>query len=365
MSVYLRSDTGTYRVDFTYLDPVTGQERRFRRMTGSRLKRDAEEMERKWRVEAETPPKPVQEQRNRAAFSGFAKHWLDTDVAVNGKPSYHRSTAQIIRVHLVPFFGDRDLREIGPEDIAKYKASKKKVLAPKTINNHIGVLSPMWAMAIEWRYAEVNPVTGTGMLEVPKEEMAFWEPAQSAAFLEAVAKQRPEWHAFFLCALRTGMRLGELLALTWGDVDFVTHQINVRRSYSHGSLGTPKNGRSRTLPMSPDLSATLKAHRHLKGDLVFSGPDGGYLDRNRVKHHFWGGIKAAGVTLIRIHDLRHTFASQLVMKGVPLKGVQELLGHATMEMTMRYAHLAPGAKADYVALLDGGAVSPKASASTP
>lgn len=353
MSVYLRSDTGTYRVDFTYQDPVTGQERRFRRMTGSKLKREAEELERRWRQEAETPPQPAEAKKNRAAFSGFAKYWLDTYASVNCKPSYCRSSEQIIRVHLVPYFGDRDLRDIGMELVEAYKAQKVKAkLAPKTVNNHLGVLSIIFKKAVQWRYAEVNPVTGAGLLAVPDEPMAFWVEEQSDAFLTEVQRHRPEWHAFFLCALRTGMRLGELLALTWGDVDFKVNEITVRRSWSHGKLTTPKNGKTRTLPMTPELALALKGHRHLKGDLVFADADGHYLDRNRVKSRFWMGIRAAGVKEIRLHDLRHTFASQLVMAGVPLKAVQEYLGHATLEMTMRYAHLAPKEKEAWIARLD-------------
>ncbi|MCB9684660.1 MAG: tyrosine-type recombinase/integrase [Alphaproteobacteria bacterium] len=85
---------------------------------------------------------------------------------------------------------------------------------------------------------------------------------------------------------------------------------------------------------------------------MFCDEQGGILNRNKVNHPFWTCISIAGVKKIRIHDLRHTFASQLVMKGVPIVAVQELLGHATLEMTMRYAHLAPGATAEYVKLLD-------------
>ncbi len=109
------------------------------------------------------------------------------------------------------------------------------------------------------------------------------------------------------------------------------------------------------MPASPELVEAFKAHRHMNGDLVFCTSEGGYLDRNKVKHPFWTCTRAAGLPEIRIHDLRHTFASQLVMRGVPLNAVKELLGHATIEMTMRYAHLAPGASSAYVALLDAPA----------
>ncbi|MCB9684659.1 MAG: tyrosine-type recombinase/integrase [Alphaproteobacteria bacterium] len=116
------------------------------------------------------------------------------------------------------------------------------------MNNHLGILSKLFKKAIDWRYAEVNPVTGVGALKVPPQDMDFWVPAQSNAFLDA-ARERDDWYPFFLCALRTGMRLGEILALRWDDVDFSIGTIFAQRSFSHGAMTTPKNGRSRHLPM--------------------------------------------------------------------------------------------------------------------
>ena len=131
--------------------------------------------------------------------------------------------------------------------------------------------------------------------------------------------------------------------------------IRITWNYTHGQLGTPKSGHGRVIPMSSALAAALQAHRHLRGKLVFSKEDGSYLHRSRVKHPFWTCIQVAGVPKIRLHDLRHSFASQLVAKGIPLKGVQTLLGHADIRMTMRYAHLSPSETARYVEVLDAPA----------
>jgi len=104
--------------------------------------------------------------------------------------------------------------------------------------------------------------------------------------------------------------------------------------------------------MTDELASALRGHRHLRGELVFCATDGGYLDRNQIKHPFWTCTRAAGVPEIRIHDLRHTFASQLVIKGTPLKVVQEYLGHSDIRMTMRYAHLTPSTRREYIKVLD-------------
>jgi integrase len=270
-----------------------------------------------------------------------------------------------MRVHLVPFFGHADLRVIDAEMVARFKATKAQTHAPKTVNNMLGVVSTLFKFAVRWRYCEVNPVTGVGLLKLPPQEYSFWDRQQSDAFLEAAVEVVPRWHPFYLCAIRTGMRQGELFALRWDDVDFVKNQIRVVWNYTRGHLGTPKSGHGRIIPMSPQLAATLKAHRHLRGPLVFCSDSGGYLTRDRVKRPFVRAVRKAGLPMIRLHDLRHSFASQLVMAGVPLVAVQQYLGHSELTMTMRYAHLSPAARQAYVEVLDGdddaGEVIPAAS----
>ena len=348
----IRKRNGVYFVDFRYNHPVTGESSRFRRMTGhGTTKKEAEKLELLWRREVSTPPAPVVK---LAAFSGFAKKWLDTYLKTNRKHSYYRTSEQIIRVHLVPFFGDRELRSVEPEQVEEYKAAKVAALSAKTVNNHIGVLSMIFRKAVEWGYCERNPVTGVGLLRLPPQEFKFWDRQQSDAFLAALGEAEPAWVPFFLCALRTGMRLGELFALRWDDLDFVKRQVRVVWSYTHKRLGSPKNGKGRTIPMSPELADALRGSRHLRGPLVFCRDEGGYLTRDMVKHPFDRATRKAGLQAIRLHDLRHSFASQLVMAGVPLTAVKEYLGHSDLTMTMRYAHLSPTAHHDYVARLDGG-----------
>ncbi len=253
-------------------------------MTGhGTSKREAERLELQWRREVTTPPAPVVKM---AAFSGFAKKWLDTYIKTDRKHSYYRSTEQILRVHLVPYFGDQDLRTVEPEQVEAYKAAKVAGLAPKTVNNHIGVLSILFKKAVDWGYCDRNPVTGVGMLRLPPQEFRFWDRQQSDAFLDALLQVDPSYHPFFLCALRTGMRLGELFALRWDDLDFVKCQLRVVWNWTHGKLDSPKSGRGRSIPMNPELVDALRDHLHLRGRLVFCREDGSYLSRDMVKHPF-------------------------------------------------------------------------------
>ena len=127
----------------------------------------------------------------------------------------------------------------------------------------------------------------------------------------------------------------------------------MRRSVTRGFVTEPKSGKGRDIPLGDEAIAALKAERHLRGPLVFCDAAGRMWKKNEVKHPLWRACRKAGLRQIGWHVLRHTFASHLVMRGAAMKVVQELLGHATIEMTMRYAHLSPDVPRHAVKLLDG------------
>lgn len=113
----------------------------------------------------------------------------------------------------------------------------------------------------------------------------------------------------------------------------------MRRSVWRKQIGAPKSGRAREVPLNDRALHALRGHRHLRGPLVFCKDDGSQLSAEMAEVAIRRTSKKAGLRKMGWHSLRHTFASQLVMKGAPLKAVQELLGHATIGMTMRYSHL--------------------------
>jgi integrase len=148
-----------------------------------------------------------------------------------------------------------------------------------------------------------------------------------------------------LLSLNTGLRRGEVFSLTWGDVDFANANLTVQGSKA-------KSGRTRHIPLNEEAISTLRAwkpERARSTDLVFSGNGGTVL--NNVRRAWLGVLRVAGIEKFRWHDLRHSFASNLVMAGVDLNTVRELLGHSDYKMTLRYAHLAPEHKAAAVAKL--------------
>ncbi|MBN2342917.1 MAG: site-specific integrase [Deltaproteobacteria bacterium] len=171
----------------------------------------------------------------------------------------------------------------------------------------------------------------------------------------AAASYNPEWHAMIFVALRTGLRYGELCELRWHDVDLKNGRIMVNRSFTEGHVKKPKSNKSREIPLSDEVLKFMKNYRHLKGELVFCTSNGGRRFHQRADVGLKLCCKKANIRPIGWHTLRHSFASHLVMRGATMVAVQELLGHSSVEMTMRYAHLSPRVKRDTVNLLDTAA----------
>jgi integrase len=147
----------------------------------------------------------------------------------------------------------------------------------------------------------------------------------------------------YLTAAFTGLRLGELLSLRWGDVDYAGEAIRVRRSYNvHGGLGTPKSGKVRSVPMVADVAralAALQTRDRFTGDedLVFPGEIGGFQDATALRVRYRRALERAGLRRLRFHDLRHTFGTLAVRKA-EVPAVQAWMGHSDIHTTMRYVH---------------------------
>jgi integrase len=154
--------------------------------------------------------------------------------------------------------------------------------------------------------------------------------------------------ALFLTAAYTGLRRGELLALRWSDIDWLAAKIRVRRAYVRGGYTTPKSRRgSRAVPLAVRLAAELELHfkrsiYQADDDLVFPHPRTGHpLDPSKLARRFKAALRAAQVRQVRLHDLRHTFGTRMAAAGVPLRTLQEWLGHQDIQTTMIYSDYQP------------------------
>jgi integrase len=199
--------------------------------------------------------------------------------------------------------------------------------------------------AVIWKYLKENPAQYVSKPRAERKEMGFFTPKEIKIFLE---NARPRAYALFATAILTGLRLGELLALQWGDISWSTSQIYVRRSLYKGRFIEPKSRYAvRSVALTPKLATILKKHRlsspPSEFDLVFCTKDGKPLDHsNVINQEFLPTLRRAGLRRIRFHDLRHTFASLLLHQGENIKYVQRQLGHASVQTTLDlYGHLLP------------------------
>ena len=286
----------------------------------------------------------------------FAPRFLE-HAQTNNKHSTARSKGHIVEKHLVPLFGTKKLDAIGPSDIEAFKALALKRLTKKTVNNILGVLHKLFGVAVEFGVIGAGPKIR--WLKAPKPEFDFLSVEEAK---QLVAHAEPgRWRTMIVLALNTGLRIGELAGLAWDCVDLHGGRLIVKRAVYKGRLDTPKGGRTREVPLNATAAEALRAlPRRLGCAWVFpqkdDRPDAEPTFIRNPQHACVDAIvrnaERAGLRRIGWHSLRHTFASQLVMSGRTLQEVQELLGHATIEMTMRYAHLSPEAKKDAVRALD-------------
>ncbi len=183
---------------------------------------------------------------------------------------------------------------------------------------------------------EKHPQGRSGDIEV-------FSPEEVWALVRAAASQQDG--AIFLTAAFTGLRMGELIALRWRDVDFPGSTIRVRASYAGAQLTTPKSGKVRAVPMAPDVASALAqlSRRELwlaDDDLVFVGETGSYVDGSALRRRYKAALVRAALRPLRFHDLRHTFGTRMIAKA-DIRRVQEWMGHADVQTTMKYLHYAP------------------------
>lgn len=236
-------------------------------------------------------------------------------------------------------FGARQLSDITPLMVDSYVAQRSRVRKPATVNHEVGMLRHMYNKGMEWEKAIDNPVQHARPLRVNNRRLRYLSLEEIDRLLDiADAVLRP----LLIVALHAGLRRGELFSLTWPDIDMKAGVIRVIQT---------KNGERRDIPMTPTLWDTLqRLPRRLGSEYLFPGKTGnGLVD---IRKRFNSALRKVGIEGFVFHDLRHTFASHLVMSGVDLMTVKELLGHKRIEMTLRYAHLAPDHKRAAVNRLD-------------
>jgi integrase len=234
------------------------------------------------------------------------------------------------------FFGDIYLDEIKPLNIEEFRRWKlDRGAKHSTANRTLTCLRTMLYKAIEWGYLKENPMIKVKLYKEDTRRLRFLEKEEIGRLLYHCS---PHINNITLFALNTGMRRGEILGLKWSAVDFNNDLIYLHKT---------KSKEKRIIPMNSLLKKLLlNIREHSISEYVFCNKDGNQI--KSIDTGFKKALKRAGIDDFRFHDLRHTFASHLVMRGVDLSTVKELLGHRSMEMTLRYAHLSQGHKSKAV-----------------
>ncbi|WP_028065793.1 tyrosine-type recombinase/integrase [Solirubrobacter soli] len=287
-------------------------------------------------------------------------------VAIEGaRKSYRQNLDSMQRVHISPALGKRKVGEVSTEDVERLATRMlARGASPKTVRNVMTFLHSIFGLAVRKGWASHNPVEDAAR---PKRRRAgdanpdlqFLTPAELDRVIDVIPDhvvdkdaRGPVIRLVLLAAGTTGLRQSELLGLRWRDVDMRAQRLRVRNAWvrsEHSGEGKSDLSTKRSVPMTDRLTGELRAWRLRTvysddEDLVFGHPDLGVpLDRTKLSRKFKEACEEAGVRVIRFHDLRHTFATTLAAAGVPLRTIQEYLGHADLKTTQIYAHYAPSA----------------------
>jgi integrase len=317
-----------------YIDYRTSDGKR-RRETIGPSRQLAENVLRKRKVEMAEGKYLDKAKQEKIKFEDFCQEYFN----MHSKP--HKKSWQMDYFHLEElkrFFKGQYLYAITTSDIEKFKVERLKKVSSSTVNRQLGVLRSMFNKAIAWGKLDKSPMRSVEFLKEPKGRLRFLEREEIAKlFSNCSRKLRP----VVTVAIFTGMRRGEIFRLKWHDID-------VRRNII--TLLDTKNGDKREVPMNEQVkTALIRVPKHPESPYVFCNEEGQPL--HDIRKSFWTALRKAGIKDFRWHDLRHTFASQLVMSGIDLNTVRELLGHKDITMTLRYSHLSPSYKHRAVEIL--------------
>jgi integrase len=308
------------------------------------------ELRRMIAIERPPPPEAI------VPFSAAAAHMLRHLQALERKRTTLENYRSILKAQLIPSLGDVMVHRITVEQVEALAARMlREGKAARTRASALKLLSQVISFAQRKGWCNSNPCQAAGKPKVRQStEIRFLNRQELDALLRAVdVSEEPFGHtdrAIFLTAAMTGMRQGELLALRWRDVDFQAKRIRVRRNFVRGHWDTPKSrSGERSVPLASRVAKELKRHRRRSrfpadSDLVFSHPlTGNPLDHSSLVRRFKQTLKAGGVRQVRFHDLRHTFGTRMAASPeVPMRKIQEWMGHRDYRTTLVYADYEPG-----------------------
>ena len=301
----------------------------------------------------------IEKEKEVPTFAGFVPRFMEGHVHANRHSAQTvKTTQKVLRVHILPVFGDMRLDQLTPEHLQRFKGERRH-LANCTVNKALCQLRTMLRVAARWGVIDAVPVR-FDMLKEPKTVMEFYDFDEYDQLIAAATEHSSRLLVLVLLGGDAGLRSGEIRGLEWKSINFRQGLLTVEQSEYNGQLTLPKHEKVRTVPMTGRLAKALKEHRHLQGPRVLYRADGGPLTQHSLYRSLERLCKRDGLTFRSPHKLRHTFCSHLAMRGAPARAIQELAGHANLHTTQRYMHLSPAALERAIRLLENPSPQPGA-----
>lgn len=375
ISIRPRAGGKSFDVDITYTLPGEEVARRYRKVPKGVTSKGAASQ---WATETLAilmrGEKPGKKEAPTPTFEEFWPRFIENYAKANRQKESTIAAKQTIwRIHLEAALGKKRLDGISDEDVQALK-TRLAGKAPKTVNNVLSVLGKMLKVAVKWKSStglKALPCE-VELVKVQKKKMEHYERDVLERLIVAAKNVDDRAELVVLLGAEAGLRAGEMIGLEWADIDFKANLLTVNRNVWKGVTGAPKGGNSRTIPMTGRLRFALKAQRTLgRGRVLvqadYAGTVKPAVDHWQLRDWMERAQRLAGISTGevfkgkhrgqrdrgRLHVLRHTFGSHLVQAGVGLLEVKELMGHANVQTTMGYLHLAKGSTAAAIEKLEG------------
>ncbi|MDI3340684.1 MAG: tyrosine-type recombinase/integrase, partial [Sphaerobacter sp.] len=301
----------------------------------------------KQEAQAPAPPTPSSRRSSPSVptVAQFVEQWLESATL---KPTTEWSYRNSLKAHVLPVIGQLRLDQVTPADVARIVAvCRKKGKSDRTAQYAYSITRRLLQVAMDWELIEQNPAAKVARPQVEQTDRMVWTVEQSQAFLQHCLRGEGKWDTLFLLALTTGLRLGELLGLTWEDIDLEKGTLRVSRNVVETDRGvfveqTPKSRHSRrsvSLPQAAVQALRVWREMHPYGPL-FRQRNGLPPRRHAIHTALRRRCQRWGLPYIGFHGLRHQHVSLLAHAGVPVKVAQQRVGHSTPMLTLGiYTHV--------------------------
>jgi site-specific recombinase XerD len=237
--------------------------------------------------------------------------------------------------NFVGILGDMHLEQLTSKLVSDFKLRRMLSVSPASVNVDLRSMKALFSVLVQWEWLTKNPFMNVKLIRIPETETPFLNEEQISMVISSIKNEQLKQIVTF--AYYTGCRLNEILHVRWSDIDWANSRISIRNSASF----TTKSRKNRMVPMHPELAKILSQMRsQAENDNVFWNKRGGMVLRDTISHQFKRVLRRNKLPeTLHFHSLRHSFASVLVEKGTPIYHVSKLLGHSSVKVTERYAHL--------------------------